>query len=103
MQLLPELRKASRQFEGSVSFGTIDCTVHGNLCQRYNIRSYPTTMFFNQSESEPFRGSHTANEIVDFVREMLSPSGKNQILATVHRVLYCDCTHMNSSFSLTLF
>lgn len=75
MQLLPELREASKHFEDSVNFGTIDCTVHSSLCHRYNIHAYPTTMFFNKSESELFRGSHTALEIVQFIEEMLSPSG----------------------------
>lgn len=75
MQLLPELRKASRQFEDSVNFGTIDCTIHSNLCQRYNIHAYPTTMFFNHSQSEPFRGAHTASEIIEFIQEMLNPTG----------------------------
>ena len=33
MRLLPEYRKAARSFEdGEVGFGTVDCTVHPNLC-----------------------------------------------------------------------
>ena len=85
MRLLPELRKASREFEDSVNFGTIDCTIHSSLCQRYNIHAYPTTMFFNQSESELFRGSHTASEIVEFIQDMLNPSG-----------LYLPCVYICS-------
>lgn len=30
--LLPELRKASIQLAGQMKFGTIDCTIHHNLC-----------------------------------------------------------------------
>ena len=33
MRLLPEYRKAARSFEdGEVGFGTVDCTIHTNLC-----------------------------------------------------------------------
>lgn len=73
MQLLPELRKASRMFEDTVNFGTIDCTIHSSLCQRYNIHAYPTTMFFNRSESEPFRGTHSSSEIIEFIQDMVTP------------------------------
>lgn len=30
--LLPELRKASVQLAGQIRFGTLDCTIHHNLC-----------------------------------------------------------------------
>lgn len=33
MRLLPEYRKAARSFEDNeVGFGTVDCTIHSNLC-----------------------------------------------------------------------
>uniref|UniRef100_A0AAX7UDB0 DnaJ homolog subfamily C member 10 n=1 Tax=Astatotilapia calliptera TaxID=8154 RepID=A0AAX7UDB0_ASTCA len=32
--LLPELRKASIQLAGQMKFGTLDCTIHHNLCSR---------------------------------------------------------------------
>ena len=33
MRLLPEYRKAARSFEDNeVGFGTVDCTIHTNLC-----------------------------------------------------------------------
>ena len=33
MRLLPEYRKAARSFEDhEVGFGTVDCTIHSNLC-----------------------------------------------------------------------
>lgn len=32
MRLLPEFRKAAKRLGQRVNFGTVDCTVHGNLC-----------------------------------------------------------------------
>lgn len=34
MRLLPEWRKAATSVGQSVGFGTVDCTVHGNLCSQ---------------------------------------------------------------------
>ena len=38
MRLLPEFRKASKLIDVGrvVNFGTVDCTIHGNLCN--NVR-----------------------------------------------------------------
>ena len=67
MRLLPEFRKASKQMN-RVHFGTVDCTIHVGLCQQYNIGSYPTTIFYNQSVPHHYRGHHTANGLVEFMQ-----------------------------------
>ncbi|XP_015751062.1 PREDICTED: dnaJ homolog subfamily C member 10-like [Acropora digitifera] len=68
MRLLPEYRKAARSFDDSeVGFGTVDCTIHINLCHMYNIRSYPTTILYNNSIPHQFSGHHTAADLVEFV------------------------------------
>ncbi|XP_076340321.1 dnaJ homolog subfamily C member 10-like [Tachypleus tridentatus] len=74
MNLLPEFRKASRFVSKKVNFGTVDCTIHGHLCSKYNIRSYPTTILYNHSIPHQFHGSHSAKDIVDFVQDTLSPA-----------------------------
>ncbi|XP_029214585.2 dnaJ homolog subfamily C member 10-like [Acropora millepora] len=75
MRLLPEYRKAARSFDDSeVGFGTVDCTIHINLCHMYNIRSYPTTILYNNSIPHQFSGHHTAADLVEFVENTLKPS-----------------------------
>ena len=38
MRLLPEYRKAARSFDDSeVGFGTVDCTIHINLCHMVSM------------------------------------------------------------------
>jgi DnaJ family protein C protein 10 len=68
MNLLPEFRKAS-QLDASkqVLFATIDCTINQKTCDQYNIRSYPTTILFNQSSPHNYMGHHSAHEIADFI------------------------------------
>lgn len=75
-KLMPELRRASQHFEASkVKFGTIDCTLHGNLCSQEGIRSYPTTRLYNGSSIHHFHGVPNEAGIVEFVQDMLNPLG----------------------------
>ncbi|KAK3756722.1 hypothetical protein RRG08_018446 [Elysia crispata] len=73
MRLLPEFKKASRHYRSKVNFGTVDCTVHSHLCNMYNIRSYPTTIMYNQSIPHQFRGQHDMHSLIEFVQDTLNP------------------------------
>ena len=55
MNFLPEFRKASTLIGGQVSFGTLDCTIHSAVCNQHSIRSYPSTIFFNNSKPHKFQ------------------------------------------------
>nr|XP_033802076.1 dnaJ homolog subfamily C member 10 [Geotrypetes seraphini]XP_033802077.1 dnaJ homolog subfamily C member 10 [Geotrypetes seraphini]XP_033802079.1 dnaJ homolog subfamily C member 10 [Geotrypetes seraphini] len=72
--LLPELRKASKHLSGQLKFGTLDCTVHEGLCNVHNIRAYPTTLVFNQSNVHEYEGHHSAEQILEFVQDLMNPS-----------------------------
>ncbi|XP_043931188.1 dnaJ homolog subfamily C member 10 isoform X2 [Protopterus annectens] len=74
LALLPELRKASRQLNGQLHFGTLDCTIHESLCNTYNIRAYPTTLVFNQSSVLEYEGHHSAEQILEFIQDLMNPS-----------------------------
>ncbi|XP_014614550.1 PREDICTED: dnaJ homolog subfamily C member 10-like [Polistes canadensis] len=75
MQFLPELRKASMQFNKSVvHFGTIDCTVHSSICRKYNIRSYPTAMLINGTKTYQFTAHKTATNVIQFINDIRNPS-----------------------------
>ncbi|XP_030642047.1 dnaJ homolog subfamily C member 10 isoform X2 [Chanos chanos] len=71
--LLPELRKASIQLVGQLKFGTLDCTVHERLCNMYNIQAYPTTVIFNKSSIHEYEGQHSADGILEFIQDLVSP------------------------------
>ncbi|KAK3083050.1 hypothetical protein FSP39_012593 [Pinctada imbricata] len=73
MRLLPEFRKAAKDYGNIVNFGTVDCTMHTNLCRNYNIRSYPTTIFYNQSVPHQYHGHHSAHSMVEFIQDTMSP------------------------------
>lgn len=74
---MPELRRASLHFTpDAIKFGTIDCTQHSQLCSQEGIRSYPTTMMYNGSKVQFFHGSPNEDTIVEFVQDMLNPTGR---------------------------
>ncbi|XP_050723145.1 dnaJ homolog subfamily C member 10-like [Eriocheir sinensis] len=73
MKLLPEFRKASKLVSTPINFGSIDCTLHQDLCSKFNIHQYPTTILYNQSVPHQYYGYHTAAEIVDFIKDTLNP------------------------------
>uniref|UniRef100_U3FX44 DnaJ homolog subfamily C member 10 n=1 Tax=Micrurus fulvius TaxID=8637 RepID=U3FX44_MICFL len=72
--LLPELRKASKHLYGQLKFGTLDCTVHEGICNLHNIRAYPTTVVFNQSHMHEYGGHHSAEQILEFIEDLMNPS-----------------------------
>ncbi|XP_066593940.1 dnaJ homolog subfamily C member 10-like [Prorops nasuta] len=75
MQFLPELRKASLEFDTSIiQFGTIDCTVHSSLCRQYNIASYPTAMLINGTNTHQFTLHKTASNVIQFINDIRNPS-----------------------------
>lgn len=75
--MIPEIRKASQHFTSdSIQFGTIDCTIHSNLCSYEGIRAYPTTRLYNGSQMHHFHGVPNEQGIVEFVENMLHPIGE---------------------------
>ncbi|XP_030832384.1 dnaJ homolog subfamily C member 10 [Strongylocentrotus purpuratus] len=71
-QLLPEVRKAASRVP-YVNFGTVDCTTHQALCSQQNIRSYPTTVFFNDSKPHVSVGFSNSHAIQEFIEDTLNP------------------------------
>jgi DnaJ homolog subfamily C member 10 len=60
---------------GIVKFGSVDCSVHRDLCSTYNIRAYPTLVFYNQSVPHTYSGQFAARDIASYVEDILRPPG----------------------------
>lgn len=68
MNLLPEFRKSSKLASSrTVLFGTIDCTINTQICEQYNVRSFPTTILYNNSIPSLYHGQHNALDISEFI------------------------------------
>lgn len=61
-----------------VKFGTIDCTLHRDLCAREGINAYPTIVLYNNSHIHRFHSVLNADSIVEFVNDMMNPIGESR-------------------------
>lgn len=65
------------KIQSDMPSGSIDCTLHQDLCSRFNIHQYPTTILYNHSIPHQYYGYHTAAEIVEFIKDTMNPVGKS--------------------------
>jgi thioredoxin domain-containing protein 5 len=55
---------------GRFGVAKVDCTQHNALCQKYDVRGYPTIKYFNNGEfAKDYSGQRTADGFVSFVNE----------------------------------
>eukprot|EP00096_Caligus_rogercresseyi_P013411 TRINITY_DN6060_c0_g1_i2.p1 TRINITY_DN6060_c0_g1~~TRINITY_DN6060_c0_g1_i2.p1 ORF type:complete len:797 (+),score=193.16 TRINITY_DN6060_c0_g1_i2:169-2559(+) len=75
LNFLPEFRKASVIIGGSVKFVSVDCTKNPTVCNKFNVRAYPTGIYFNGSTGNQhmFHGGHRDQDIADFVMDIVRP------------------------------
>ena len=48
--------------------------MHHRVCSQHGVNAYPTTIFFNQSRPHRYHGSHDAEELAEFVKDVLRPT-----------------------------
>nr|QCY50099.1 DNAJC10 [Apostichopus japonicus] len=72
LQLIPEIHKVAKQL-GDVEFGTVDCTIHKEICSQQQIRSYPTMILFNNSKPHHSVGYMHSSQIMEFIEDILNP------------------------------
>nr|XP_020755169.1 dnaJ homolog subfamily C member 10-like [Odocoileus virginianus texanus] len=56
--------------------GTKEFEIHHGKKEKmiYNIQAYPTTVVFNQSNIHEYEGHHSAEQILEFVEDLMNPS-----------------------------
>ncbi|KAF5403195.1 Thiol-disulfide isomerase [Paragonimus heterotremus] len=77
-QLAPIFEETSQKFleeteKGEVAFGRIDCESNVDLCQKENIRKYPTVkvLVYGFMLKSEYRGARTVEALSTFVRDYL--------------------------------
>ena len=102
-KLMPELRRASQHFDPEqIQFGTVDCTLHRQLCSQHGIGSYPTTILYNGTRTQRFHGVPNEDGIVEFVNDMLTPSGKFYFFLSSWLYCFVVISLDESSFGLLM-
>jgi hypothetical protein len=73
------LFQASSLVGGIVKFGSLDCSVYRDLCASYDVRSYPTIIFYNYSTPHAYTGQFVSRDIATFVEDVLRPPGISEM------------------------
>jgi len=71
-QMAPAFKRAAARLSDVVGFAAANCENKDGVCQMWNIRSYPTLIFVQQSKEiqEKYEGPHDADSLVTYIREM---------------------------------
>jgi len=69
-KLAPEYAKAAgalAEGKSEAKLAKVDCTEHKEVCNRFNVKGYPTVLMFGNGQHEKYTGGRTSDAIVDFV------------------------------------
>jgi protein disulfide-isomerase A1 len=73
--LAPEYEIAATQLkEKNVPLAKVDCTENESLCQKHEIRGYPTLKVFRKGESTDYKGARKADGIVSYMQKQTLPA-----------------------------
>jgi len=69
-KLAPEYEKAASEVKGSVSLAMVDATEEKDLASKYDVKGFPTLVWFEDAKETEFDGGRTSDTIVEWVRSM---------------------------------
>ena len=93
--LAPEYVAAAKALRGSgAKLGAVDCDAHKSLCDKYDVRGFPTVKAFEpdrKTSPSPYDGSRDKDGIVAFVKGKLDGGGAGGADDTLApRLAYAD-------------
>lgn len=73
-KLAPEYEKAAADLKGKVLLVKVDATEEKELSTRYNVKGYPTLIWFQDGVQAEYDGGRTAETIVEWCTSMTGPA-----------------------------
>lgn len=70
----PEFTASAEEFSGEkkLAFGALDCTKSRSVCDKYEVKGYPTFIYFNYGKNPaPYNGARNSEGFSQF---MANPS-----------------------------
>jgi len=69
-KLAPEYEKAATELKGKVSLAKVDATEEKDLASKYNVKGFPTLVWFEDAKETEYDGGRTAETIAEWVKSM---------------------------------
>lgn len=69
-KLTPEYEKAAVELKGLVSLTKVDATEEKDLASKYNVKGFPTLVWFEDAKETEYDGGRTTETIVEWVKSM---------------------------------
>ena len=66
--------KSREDLEG-IKFGAVDCTKEQHLCQKYDVKGYPTLKAIVAGKAKEYGGAREADPMLEFVRRLKDSRG----------------------------
>jgi protein disulfide isomerase len=73
-KLAPEFERAAVELKGTVALGKVDATEEKDLASKYNIKGFPTLVWFEDAKETEYDGGRTSDTIVEWVKSMTGPA-----------------------------
>ncbi|XP_030376906.1 protein disulfide-isomerase A5 [Scaptodrosophila lebanonensis] len=78
----PEFTAAANalQDDPRVAFAAVDCTQHSTLCAKYNVRGYPTILYFSYLKTKlEYNGGRTTKDFIAYVNNPPSATDHSEL------------------------
>lgn len=78
----PEFTAAANamQDDPRVAFVAIDCTKYVNLCAKYNVRGYPTFIYFSYLKTKlDYNGGRNSEDFIAYMKNPPSPKEHSEL------------------------
>ncbi|KAJ9441171.1 Protein disulfide-isomerase tigA [Diplonema papillatum] len=68
-KMAPAWDQLEQEFGSEVTVGSVDCTVHRDLCSKFGVRGYPTLKGFKAGSQDPleYKGGRDFNTLKGYV------------------------------------
>ncbi|KAJ3151380.1 protein disulfide-isomerase precursor [Irineochytrium annulatum] len=69
--LAPEYEVAATSLlDQKIKIAKVDCTVETDVCQKYDVRGYPTLKVFRKGKAAEFKGQRKADSIISYMKKV---------------------------------
>ena len=69
-----QIKKNADKYDG-IKFGAVDCTKEQYLCQKYNVKGYPTLKAIVSGKAKEYQGPREADDMLEFVVRLKDSKG----------------------------